>query len=99
MSDAPWQGDACSLVDAFRAGERSPLEELDATLAANGWRERVVQDGVTKIGQHFAYVDTAGHEGTMLELIEATPKILAAFQHMKEAARTWDGSNPLRISR
>jgi Asp-tRNA(Asn)/Glu-tRNA(Gln) amidotransferase A subunit family amidase len=34
MSDLPWQGDACSLVDAFRAGDRSPLEELDATLAA-----------------------------------------------------------------
>ena len=34
MPDTPWQGDACSLVDAFRAGERSPLEELDATLAA-----------------------------------------------------------------
>jgi Asp-tRNA(Asn)/Glu-tRNA(Gln) amidotransferase A subunit family amidase len=34
MSDTPWPGDACSLVDAFRAGERSPLEELDATLAA-----------------------------------------------------------------
>jgi aspartyl-tRNA(Asn)/glutamyl-tRNA(Gln) amidotransferase subunit A len=34
MADAPWQGDACSLVDAFRAGDRSPLEELDATLAA-----------------------------------------------------------------
>ncbi len=34
MSDTPWLGDACSLVDAFRAGERSPLEELDATLAA-----------------------------------------------------------------
>jgi Asp-tRNA(Asn)/Glu-tRNA(Gln) amidotransferase A subunit family amidase len=32
--DTPWQGDACSLVDAFRAGERSPLEELEATLAA-----------------------------------------------------------------
>ena len=30
----PWQGDAVSLVDAFRRGERSPLEELDATLAA-----------------------------------------------------------------
>jgi aspartyl-tRNA(Asn)/glutamyl-tRNA(Gln) amidotransferase subunit A len=29
-----WQGDASSLVDAFRAGERSPVEELDATLAA-----------------------------------------------------------------
>ncbi len=34
MTDTPWRGDACSLVDAFRAGERSPLEELDATLAA-----------------------------------------------------------------
>ncbi|HZN15905.1 MAG TPA: amidase [Acidimicrobiales bacterium] len=34
MTDTPWQGDACSLVDAFRAGDRSPLEELDATLAA-----------------------------------------------------------------
>jgi aspartyl-tRNA(Asn)/glutamyl-tRNA(Gln) amidotransferase subunit A len=34
MTDTPWLGDACSLVDAFRAGERSPLEELEATLAA-----------------------------------------------------------------
>ena len=34
MSDTPWQGDACSLVDEFRAGRRSPVEELDATLAA-----------------------------------------------------------------
>lgn len=34
MSDTPWAGDACSLVDAFRAGERSPVEELDASLAA-----------------------------------------------------------------
>ena len=34
MPDAPWSGDACSLVDAFRAGERSPLEELEASLAA-----------------------------------------------------------------
>ncbi len=33
-TDLPWQGDACSLVDAFRSGERSPVEELDATLAA-----------------------------------------------------------------
>jgi Asp-tRNA(Asn)/Glu-tRNA(Gln) amidotransferase A subunit family amidase len=30
----PWSGDASSLVDAFRAGERSPVEELEATLAA-----------------------------------------------------------------
>ncbi|MHB8467435.1 MAG: amidase [Acidimicrobiales bacterium] len=30
----PWMGDACSLVDAYRAGERSPVDEVDATLAA-----------------------------------------------------------------
>jgi len=34
MTDTPWLGDACSLVDAFRSGERTPAEELDATLAA-----------------------------------------------------------------
>ena len=34
MSHGIWSGDACSLVDAFRAGERSPVEELEATFAA-----------------------------------------------------------------
>ena len=33
-TDQTWPGDACSLVDAFRSGERSPVEELEATLAA-----------------------------------------------------------------
>ncbi len=36
VTDTPWQGDACSLVDAFRAGSHSPLDELDVTLAAIG---------------------------------------------------------------
>ena len=34
MTDTPWQGDACSLVDEFRAGRRSPKEEMQATLSA-----------------------------------------------------------------
>ena len=34
MVSSPWLGDACSLVDAFRNGELSPTEALDATLAA-----------------------------------------------------------------
>ena len=34
MGTTPWQGDACSLVDEFRAGRRSPVEELHATLDA-----------------------------------------------------------------
>ena len=34
MGNMPWQGDACSLVDEFRAGRRSPLDELRATYEA-----------------------------------------------------------------
>ena len=34
MTDTPWLGDACSLVDEFRAGRRSPREEMQATLNA-----------------------------------------------------------------
>lgn len=34
VSDTPWQGDAISLVEAFRRGDRSPVEELQATYDA-----------------------------------------------------------------
>jgi len=34
MGDTPWTGDACSLVEEFRAGRRSPLEELQSSYAA-----------------------------------------------------------------
>lgn len=36
MADTPWLGDACSLMEAFRSGERRPAEELEASLAAIG---------------------------------------------------------------
>lgn len=34
MQNEPWLGDACSLVEAFRSGALTPLEALDASLAA-----------------------------------------------------------------
>ncbi len=34
MPDTPWTGDIVSLVNAFRSGDRHPIDELDATLAA-----------------------------------------------------------------
>lgn len=34
MTDGPWLGDACALVDAFRSGEWTPTEALEATLEA-----------------------------------------------------------------
>ena len=41
MTDTPWLGDACSLVDAFRSGERTPTDELGAVqdaIEASGLR-------------------------------------------------------------
>ncbi len=34
MTDTPWLEDACSLVDAYRAGDRDPVTETEACLAA-----------------------------------------------------------------
>ncbi|MBA2281026.1 MAG: amidase [Actinomycetota bacterium] len=34
MPDTPWLRDACSLVDAFRSGERNPVDEVEAVLGA-----------------------------------------------------------------
>lgn len=34
MKSEPWLGDACSLVEAFRAGDIGPVEALEASLAA-----------------------------------------------------------------
>ncbi|MFP3901942.1 MAG: amidase [Acidimicrobiia bacterium] len=34
MTGTPWMDDACSLVDAFRSGERKPTDELESVLAA-----------------------------------------------------------------
>ena len=48
MTDQPWPGDACSLVDAFRNGEITPPEALELSLAAI---ERSALNA-------FSYVDT-----------------------------------------
>ena len=50
MGDTPWLGDACSLVEEFRAGRRSPFEEMQATLRA------VEQSGLNAV----SFVDAEG---------------------------------------
>ena len=57
---------------------------------------RPIQHGRTAVGMNFAYVGTDHHPGGMIELIEAGPAILGFFEMMREAARTWDGSEPVR---
>jgi len=55
-----------------------------------------VQWGATASGIEFAYVSTDFHPGAMLELIEHGPAIDGFFHMAYEAARSWDGSQPLR---
>ncbi len=58
-----------------------------------------VQQGHTGTGIRFAYLDTDDHPGAMIELIEAGPAITGFFQMVKDAARDWDGSEPIRRMR
>ena len=55
-----------------------------------------VQWGSTVSGIQFAYVATDHHPGAMIELIESGPAINGFFNMAREAAQSWDGTQPLR---
>jgi methylmalonyl-CoA/ethylmalonyl-CoA epimerase len=55
-----------------------------------------VQWGSTTNGIRFAYLATDEHPGAMIELIEHGPAIDGFFAIVRDAARGWDGSKPLR---
>ncbi len=55
----------------------------------------LLQDGDSAPG-NFAYFDTNGGPGTMLEVLCPQPEVRAYQEHMKQAARSWDGTNPIR---
>lgn len=44
----------------------------------------------------FVYFDTEAHPGTVVELSDASGPKGAFFRHVAEAARTWDGRDPVR---
>jgi hypothetical protein len=54
------------------------------------------QWGHTEAGVQFAYVDTDMHPGGMIELVESGPMIITFFNMAREAARNWDGRDPVR---
>ncbi|MDE3085763.1 MAG: amidase [Acidobacteriota bacterium] len=63
MTDHPWPGDACSLVDAMRAGEITPTEALELTLGAV---ERSALNA-------FSYLDTDAARATAAAADTALP--------------------------
>lgn len=76
----------CILVDDM-ARARSACNDADA---------QVVQEGRVPGGGEFVYADTGGGPGTMLEILKPGPGSRDFFAMMRDAARDWDGSNPIR---
>jgi methylmalonyl-CoA/ethylmalonyl-CoA epimerase len=57
---------------------------------------QVVQEFFLNGGEAI-YVDIGGGSGTLLEVIQTPTDQVAMFAMMHEAARNWDGTDPLRV--
>jgi hypothetical protein len=98
-SDTPnlWQ----DFLDAGREGLQHVsawTDDFDAAferITAAG--HRCAQQGTIGGGIRFAYFDTEAHPGTVFELsnLDAEP-YRSAMAALREAARSWDGSEPVR---
>jgi aspartyl-tRNA(Asn)/glutamyl-tRNA(Gln) amidotransferase subunit A len=104
MSETPWLGDACSLVDAFRSGERKPADELEAVLGAI---ERSTLNAVPFVDAEGAraaaeHVDVARPFGGVpllvkeLDAVEGWPYTEASLVFADRKA-TWTGTMVSRI--
>lgn len=71
--------------------------DYDAQMAAaRAAGVRVAIEGKLPMGQ-FAYLETDTlWPGTMVEIIKPEPAMLALFEIIRQAARDWDGRDPLR---
>ena len=56
----------------------------------------VVQQGKVAGGGEVIYVDTGGGPGTMVEILKTGAGGREFFGMMREAARSWDGTDPVR---
>lgn len=96
--------DAPSIYKAWRDAGREGLQHVcilsddmvhaRAVCAAAG--AEVAQEGKVAGGGEVIYVDTGGGPGTMVEILKPAPGTRDFFAMMREAARGWDGSEPLR---
>jgi catechol 2,3-dioxygenase-like lactoylglutathione lyase family enzyme len=57
---------------------------------------RVRQEAKVPGGGEVIYVDTGGGPGTMVEILKPAPGGRAFFDMMRQAARGWDGADPIR---
>jgi catechol 2,3-dioxygenase-like lactoylglutathione lyase family enzyme len=72
-------------------------EDFDAAFArATDAGFRVGHSGQFSADGRFVYFDTESHPGTVLELSEVNDGTGRFFEAIAEAARSWDGSDPIR---
>ena len=96
--------DAPSIYKAWRDEDREGLHHVcilvdDLTHARAVCAQAgalVAQEGLVPGGGEVIYVDAGGGAGTMVEILEPSPGGREFFAMMREAARGWDGSNPVR---
>ncbi|WP_304191094.1 VOC family protein [Phenylobacterium aquaticum] len=70
------------------------MEEARARVAAAGGK--VEQEAMVPGGGEVIYVDTGGGPGPMVEILKPAPGGHEFFAFMRDAARTWDGTDPVR---
>jgi catechol 2,3-dioxygenase-like lactoylglutathione lyase family enzyme len=61
---------------------------------AQGWPE--VLWAATATGQHFAFAQ-APELGHLIEMYEPSERLLGFYARIAEAARDWDGTDPVRL--
>ena len=98
------RNDAPSMYRDFLAAGHEGLqhvacwtERFDADLAhltAQGYE--VGQSGCIGESGRFVYLATEAHPGTVVEISEINGPKGRFFRHIAEAARTWDGRDPIR---
>jgi catechol 2,3-dioxygenase-like lactoylglutathione lyase family enzyme len=76
----------CLIVDSIEAA-RTACAQAGAEVLLEG---KVGEDG------EVIYVDAGGGPGHLIEILQPMTGSLPLFAMMREAARTWDGSDPLR---
>lgn len=57
---------------------------------------KVIASATVAIGGRCAYLETVPAAGSVLELIEVTPPVEEFFGMIHGAARSWDGTDPVR---
>lgn len=57
----------------------------------------VVSECVAGTGGQFAYIDTRGTLGVMLEIVEESERLTSLYGMIAHAAENWDGKNPYRL--